>query len=78
MITKIIVKYPEEGYYDRVEIYSSSSSGKNVMLPMSPDGVLYFTFYEFLNKIYEGYCKIEKEREFITFIFNELSIQLKA
>lgn len=77
MIINIIVKYPEEGYYDRVEIYSSSSNGKNVVLPMSPGGILYFTFYEFLNKIYEGYCEIEHKEEFITFLFNELSIQLK-
>jgi len=78
VVISIIIKYPKEGYYDRIEIYSSSSNGKNVMLPMSPDGVLHLTFYEFLDKIYNGYCIIEKEREFITLLFNELSIQLKA
>ncbi len=76
MVVQVIVKYPDEGYYDRVEIYSSSSSGKNVLVPMSPDGVLHLTFFEFLDKIYNGYCVVEKEREFITFMFNEFRIQI--
>ena len=78
MVVQIIVKYPEEGYYDRVEIYSSSSDGKNVLIPMSPDGILHLTFNQFLDKIYSRYCIIEHKGEFITFLFNELSIQLKA
>lgn len=76
MVVQVIVKYPE-GYYDRVEIYSSSSNNKNVLVPMSPDGMLHLNFYEFLNKIYTGYCEIEHKEEFITFLFNELSIQLE-
>jgi len=71
MIIEVIIKYPNENYYDKVKIYISNSGGGSITLKLSPDGALHLTFDEFLKKIYNKYCIIENEREFISFMFNE-------
>jgi len=77
MITKIIIQYSNEEYYDWAEVYTSDSGGGSVALKMSPDGVVHLTFNQFLEKIYNRYCIIKNQRKFISLMFNEFSLQFK-
>ena len=58
------------------EIYSPGDNhGKNILIPFHTP--IYLSFNEFLEEIYNGVYRVNKEY-FIIYIFNELSYQIKA